>query len=754
MQKRAQDYATAFASKRALLLSLGDYERQFAQILPSLNTYKNWASPMEAINSRLSLMVAQMEEEYAPLREIYEQEQKLLTSVTERLSFSDTVVNETANFKKYLEGLKSIETFIEKELQKQAADLNPLDTLNQRILKVQNTINAALPELWKKYYLQPPLAWLDHSVWRYLPRQLDIAIRSFELRKSRELPSDNNEWRKAIMRALIGAALFAAILIAVSRQSFVPIDTNPIVKHCFYVSLPVICLGLCFLLSAFSPTGANFFFFLAVGNLLIIMGQMQLAWDLRLLSSSNVPRQTSPLLRLYPLTFIAYILLYLPLLQPVLLVLWLVALISVLIWRHFWPTLDIGNLSLEKNIRTADGIFLWICLILTLLGMHMYSLILYLCCVSISLALQLCKAGIDHINYLNENQPSEGITSILSGILVSLAAPIILVIAILSVLLWIATLPGGMILAKEYLFKNVSIGSAEFNLIHVLIIISAFFLTKAIVSTGLKYIEQVVSNAKTSVDTTLVTPAQTAFTYITWVIFVFFVLHMLDIDLKNVAMVATGLSVGIGMGLQGIVQNFFSGLILIFGRMLQVGDVVEVGNVSGKVAKISVRDTLIQTFDNAHIYVPNSEFIAGHLINWSRNDATVRANITVGVAYGTNTDLVVRTLQTIVNKHPQILRYPEPAVMFQNFGDSTLDFTVYFWVNQFSDRVRTCSDIRLQIEKAFVEKNIEIAFPQLDVHVKKDLPPKKQLTSPKERTKKRLLRKPTKQHGITLIKAS
>ena len=91
MQKRAQDYATAFASKRALLLSLGDYERQFAQILPSLNTYKNWASPMEAINSRLSLMVAQMEEEYAPLREIYEQEQKLLTSVMERLSYKNRI---------------------------------------------------------------------------------------------------------------------------------------------------------------------------------------------------------------------------------------------------------------------------------------------------------------------------------------------------------------------------------------------------------------------------------------------------------------------------------------------------------------------------------------------------------------------------------------------------------------------------------------------------------------------------------------
>ncbi|MBQ7585806.1 MAG: mechanosensitive ion channel [Desulfovibrionaceae bacterium] len=736
---RAEKLAEAFDSRRDLLLSLEDHERDFSQILPMVSTYKDWASPTESVQSRLNLMLKDIDREYAHLREIYDQEKKLHSSVVDRSSFSVNINNETPEFKSYLKDLKETEEFIAKSLEMHAQDLKPVDGLKERINQILNDIESRLPKLWKDYYLRPPLTWLDPNVWKYLPRQLDIAARSLELRKSLVFPSDTNEWRKAILRAVIGAILLFTILLVVSRQSFVPMDTNPVVRHCFKVSLPIICLGLCFLLSAISPQGSTFFFFLSIGNLIIIAGQMLLAWDLRLLSSPDIPRQASPLLRFLPLTYIAYILIYLPLLQPLLLLLWLISLIGILIWRHFWPELNIGNLTLEKNIRTFDGLILWICLILTLIGLHMYSLILYLVSVSTSLALELCQAGIDRINYLNENQPSQGITAILSGILVSLAAPIIMVMAVLSVLLWIATLPGGMILTKEYLFKNVSIGSAEFNFIHILIIISAFFLTKAIVSTGIRYIERVISNPHTSVDTTLVTPAQTAFTYITWIIFTFFVLHVLDIDLKNAAMVATGLSVGIGMGLQGIVQNFFSGLLLIFGRMLQVGDVIEVGGVSGKVVKISVRDTLVQTFDNAFIYVPNSEFIAGHLINWSRNDSTVRASVSVGVAYGSDTGLVIKTLQTLVNKHHMILRYPEPTVTFTDFADSTLNFSVYFWVNQFTDRVKTCSEIRLQIEKEFKAKHIEIAFPQMDVHLQKDLVKRELSPKVKEKRKSRIM---------------
>ncbi len=716
--EKGQELEKEFADKHELIFYIGHAERNLNQLMPSVNRFNKWASLMEAVQSRLYLIERDLDRELNPLLAIKNTTEKLLETIKSFSSFSVNLQGDDAELIAYQKDLKDTRLFLENLLRDQNNELAPANALKEEIQKIQGEISQKLPNLWKEYYLQKPLPWLDANTWTYLPRQLEILANGFDMRRALELPSDNDDWRKAGLRFLISAVLSVFAIMFLRRQKWLPTDTNPVINHMFKVSLPLICLGICFFVGSVTPQGDNFRLFMAIGNLIIILGQMHLAWDLRLLSAPDVPRQPAPLLRLFPLTCVAYILLYLPLLRGVILMLWLGFLVSVLIWRRFWPELSIGELRLENNIRIFDGVVLWLSLILTLCGLHIYSIIVYLFCVSLSLALELCLGGIAQFNYLNENQPQEGLRAIVSNIAVSLAVPIIMMITITSVLLWIATLPGGPVIMEQYLFKNFSIGSTEFNLLHILVIISAFFLTKAIVVTGSRYLSKIIINNKSSVDASLVTPAQTAYTYTVWIIFALFVMHILDIDLKNAAMVMTGLSVGIGMGLQGIVNNFFSGLILIFGRMLQVGDVIEVGGIAGRVARISVRDTMIQTYDNALIYVPNSEFISGHLINWTHNDSTVRTSVSVGVAYGSDTDLVVHTLKSIVAKHAGILRYPEPSVLFQNFGDNTLDFTVYFWVNKFDDRLRICAEIRLAIDKEFARQHIEIAFPQLDVHLK------------------------------------
>ena len=168
---------------------------------------------------------------------------------------------------------------------------------------------------------------------------------------------------------------------------------------------------------------------------------------------------------------------------------------------------------------------------------------------------------------------------------------------------------------------------------------------------------------------------------------------------SNLAMVAGGLSVGIGFGMQTIVNNFLSGLILIFSRTLQAGDVVEVGGTQGRVRKISVRATMVETFDNALIIVPNSEFVASRLINWTRNSRTVRKEIKIGVAYGSDTAVVMRILLGTANANSNVLKYPPPSVAFADFGASTLDFSLKFWVRDYDVAVSTASDIRLEIER-------------------------------------------------------
>ncbi|MBO4835715.1 MAG: mechanosensitive ion channel, partial [Lachnospiraceae bacterium] len=446
-----------------------------------------------------------------------------------------------------------------------------------------------------------------------------------------------------------------------------------------------------------------------------------LAWDMRCYNHPEVTAQASPLLRLMPLTFAAYILLYLPLIRPILLVAWLACLSAAIVWRRFWPPLSISPLQMEKYVRSVDVVVLWICLFLALGGLHIISMIFYLLFTSICLAVQVSLGGIGRINYLNEHLPTEGIQAVLASLLVALAAPLMLVTAFISVLLWIGTLPGGMVLMQEYFFKSIRVGSTQFSFLSVLVIISLFFLTRAAVIMGTRFLKRLPKHGL-NIDSSLIQPAQTAFTYTAWTFFGLFVLHSLGMELSNLAMVAGGLSVGIGFGMQTIVSNFVSGLFLIFGRMLQVGDIIEVAGVTGRVRRISIRDTLVETYDNAMIYIPNSEFISKQLVNWTRNNPTVRLSIPVGVAYGTDTGLVMKTLISVATGHPEVLKRPEPSVAFRDFGDSTLDFVLYCWVAKYDAKFRTATELRLEIERRFRKEQIEIAFPQMDIHIQDQQP--------------------------------
>lgn len=154
----------------------------------------------------------------------------------------------------------------------------------------------------------------------------------------------------------------------------------------------------------------------------------------------------------------------------------------------------------------------------------------------------------------------------------------------MGVSLWVGTLPGGMALMQRYLLQGVSVGSTQFNIVHLLLIITMFYLTRTAVAMGSRFLARLPKQGL-SIDATLIPPMQTAFTYALWCCFGLFVLRALGMELSNLAMVAGGLSVGIGFGMQTIVNNFLSGLILIFSRTLQAGDVVDVGGIQAAYAR-------------------------------------------------------------------------------------------------------------------------------------------------------------------------
>jgi potassium efflux system protein len=177
------------------------------------------------------------------------------------------------------------------------------------------------------------------------------------------------------------------------------------------------------------------------------------------------------------------------------------------------------------------------------------------------------------------------------------------------------------------------------------------------------------------------------------------------------------LSVGIGFGLQEIVANFISGLIILFEQPVRVGDTVTVGNVSGKVTRIRIRATTIRDFDNRELLVPNKEFITQQLLNWSLSDQVTRWVLEVGVAYGTDLRQAMDLVSEAVQRHPLILKEPSPLITFEEFGDNSLLIKARFYMDQLEHRLQVSSEVMLDINRRFNERGIVVAFPQRDVHL-------------------------------------
>lgn len=199
---------------------------------------------------------------------------------------------------------------------------------------------------------------------------------------------------------------------------------------------------------------------------------------------------------------------------------------------------------------------------------------------------------------------------------------------------------------------------------------------------------------------------------------------VLGLSFSSLAVLIGSLGVGIGFGLQNIVNNFASGLILLFERSIKVGDVVVVNGTWGTVKHLGLRATIIQTFANAEMIVPNSDLISGTVNNWTMSNRKTRFSVSVGVAYGTDTKKVKEILLDIAKSHKNVLKDPAPAVVFNEFGESSLNFELRCWVEDINVHWSTQDDVMYEIDKRFKENNIEIPFPQRDLYIK-SMPEKK-----------------------------
>jgi potassium efflux system protein len=188
------------------------------------------------------------------------------------------------------------------------------------------------------------------------------------------------------------------------------------------------------------------------------------------------------------------------------------------------------------------------------------------------------------------------------------------------------------------------------------------------------------------------------------------------LDFSRINLIVGALGVGIGFGLQNVVNNFVSGLILLFERPIRVGDKVQLAELFGTVKDIGMRASIVRTFQGAEVIVPNANLISAEVVNWTLSDDRRRIELAVGVAYGTDPETVIEILVAVAKDHPEVMSDPEPAALFRGFGESSLDFQLRAWNR--GDYVRVSSDLLVGINNALTDAGIEIPFPQRDLHVR------------------------------------
>jgi len=222
--------------------------------------------------------------------------------------------------------------------------------------------------------------------------------------------------------------------------------------------------------------------------------------------------------------------------------------------------------------------------------------------------------------------------------------------------------------------------------------------------------------------------------YVLILLLLFFCLQVVNIPLTIFKFLGGTLAIAVGFGATNILNNFISGLILMVERPVRTGDLIEVDDTLGVVEDIGARSTRVRIPTGIHVILPNSSLLENKVVNWTLQDHKIRAKVSVGVAYGSPTRQVIECITTAVSKVEMVNTSPPPIVTFDEFADSSLNFTVYFWVSVDSimDRDRACTSVRLNIDDIFREHGINIPFPQRDLNFAEAVPVK--LITPAEET--------------------
>ena len=580
--------------------------------------------------------------------------------------------------------------------------LSPTRDLQAGIGRSAQAVTDRIPRAWKDYYLSPGKALLSVGGWQGASQHL-AELPRFAAMFANLFDAGEAKAQDALVRLLgLTVALVLASLVGLKR---IQARTTGFAVKRPLGSMVWISLGVGLLWATSGPAyvlvNAETS---ALAEILLARGVLGLSWFLRSLQlGKRVPAKNPAGLAWW--MFAAAVLLQLPWLPDVLRGgAWVVLLFGA------------GWLLRSRKAQAADSVSMlaaaggWLYSLLCLPALFGWMNLTFLAAMGWFLLLVFYQAGLALYGLVSRGtaKPAKDITSeVIRSIVGGLALPLTVIGMAGCFLFWLSMAMGGSSVFWSLVRSDVEEGGFNLDLTRLAVIFTGFYLARAATRVADRMIAGLPAK-RPDLERGVLNLLETVSSYTIWGIYVLIAMRLAGASFTSLAVVAGGLSVGIGFGMQNIINNFISGLILLFGRSVQAGDILQIGDIWGVVQRVNIRNTVVQTFDNATLFVPNSDLIAQKIINWSHKDRRVRRAIDVYVLFGADTGKVMELMLEAAKGNEHVLDAPKPGVLFMAFGEVSLLFRLMIWIDDVDNAQGVSSQVRLNIERLFMENGVPV----------------------------------------------
>ncbi len=587
--------------------------------------------------------------------------------------------------------------------------LLPAEKMATKLNSTVQQIRDDMPSVWTNYYktraginLTSMIQSSSASTW----------LTSLSSRLIFTVPQTMTEWYgvgKSFAIATLIYLCFAVVVINIVEK--IPLQQRQFLKKYGVSPLLWMGLGVGINAAAFDEQGTIYLSFLVGGALVLVWGVVTLGWRLRWAVNPALKSRVSPLAQMFPVAALGIFLLQSDAPPTLLCFIWFMvmllfsAFIYSITWRHIRG--QETQPFLEQFVYINSFVVSVLSLAVTIVGYTRLAILAFIFLIAVANFIILGSSITCFVQGLIDRYIDREEHPVKNSMVHVCNVPLSWLLAFCLSLPWVWAVPGSLFIFDHMMHTGYTFGDTSVNFGKIIVVGLLFILFRSLASLASSSL-YLIGKRLSHVEEGAIPPLQNIVVYALWGLFGLISLAILGVSLTSIAVVAGGLSVGIGFGLQNIFNNFISGIVLIFGRTVLVGDYIEVDGIVGTVRAISIRSTSIETSEMALVYVPNSLIMSGKVTNWTRNTRNVRRTVAITIPVGNSFENVATLLRQVAEEQKHVVAFIEPTVQLVHLGMKTMTVNLTVVVDDLSHASSTMSKIREAIHRSFLDQGIEI----------------------------------------------